>query len=126
MSDKWPTAAAWLESGTSSERAGPPANPLIVAGVPLKDEAVTPGRYDLAPNAIRGILERLSAFHGERNVDLSQTDVEDRGDDLIPPPLDAPLTVLLGGHNGITYVALRRSDDLASWGLLTVDAHHDV
>ena len=36
------------------------------------------------------------------------------------------LTVLLGGHNGVTYEALSRRDDLASWGLLTLDAHHDV
>jgi formiminoglutamase len=126
MSDKWPSAAEWLESGTSSERAGPPRSPLIVAGVPLQEGAVTPGRYDLAPNAIRGVLDRLSTFHGERNVDLSLTEVEDLGDDLVPPPFDASLTVLLGGHNGITYEALRRSTDLGSWGLLTIDAHHDV
>lgn len=126
MSEKWPTAAEWLESGTSSERAGPPANPLVVAGVPLAEGAVTPSRYDLAPGAIRACLARLSSFHSEHHVDLSLTDVEDLGDDLDPPSLEAQLTILLGGHNGVTYEALRREADLDKWGLLTVDAHHDV
>jgi arginase family enzyme len=34
--------------------------------------------------------------------------------------------VLVGGHNGVTFAALGASTDLASWGLLTLDAHHDV
>lgn len=38
----------------------------------------------------------------------------------------APLTVLLGGHNGVTYEALAARADLPAWGLLTLDAHHDV
>ncbi len=68
----------------------------------------------------------LSSYHSERDVDLSLLPVVDLGDDLVPPPLDAPLTVLVGGHNGVTYEALAGRDDLSSWGLLTLDAHHDV
>lgn len=126
MSSSWPSAADWLVSGTTSERAGPPIDPLVVAGIPLNEGAVTESRYDLAPGAVRGCLERLSSFHGERGIDVTDVPVQDVGDSLEPPPLDSPLSVLLGGHNGITFEALRRREDLGSWGLLTVDAHHDV
>jgi formiminoglutamase len=127
VSSDWPTAAEWLAGG------GPPASAesgasrtLVVAGVPLREHAVTPSRYDLAPEAMRTALGRLSTFHSERNIDVSRLAVVDLGDDLDPPPLNADLTILLGGHNGVTYEALSRRDDLASWGLLTLDAHHDV
>lgn len=117
MSADWPTAAEWLASG--SEEAA-----LVLAGVPLVEGAVTPCRYDLTPAAVRARMARFSTFHGERGVALPP--VHDLGDSLLPPPLTAGLTVLVGGHNGVTYEALRRQDDLASWALLTLDAHHDV
>ncbi len=130
MSTEWPTAAEWLAGATTtaSDAAREPAggDSLVVAGVPLCERAVTPSRYDLAPAAIRAALTRLSSYDSERDVDLSHVAVEDLGDDLVPPPLDAPLTVILGGHNGVTYEALCRRDDLRTWGLLTLDAHHDV
>jgi len=137
MSAEWPTAAEWLagnglnrSSGSGSSGSGANsggAATLVVAGVPLTENAVTPSRYDLAPGAFRKALERLSAFHGDRQIDLLVVEVEDLGDDLAPPALDAgTLTVLLGGHNGVTFEALKNSEDLSSWGLLTLDAHHDV
>jgi formiminoglutamase len=120
VSTEWPTAAEWLAGGGKS------SGDLVVAGVPLAEGAVTPSRYDLAPAAIRSALGRLSSFDGERQLDLSVVGVRDVGDDLVPPPLEASLTVLFGGHNGVTFEALKSRDDLASWGLLTLDAHHDV
>jgi arginase family enzyme len=92
----------------------------------LSAGAVTPSRYDLAPAAVRSRLAKLSVLHGERGVILPP--VDDIGDSLVPPPLPGPggLTVLLGGHNGVTFAALGADPDLASWGLLTLDAHHDV
>jgi formiminoglutamase len=128
----WPTAAQWLASSSAPPTSGQPAPTdraaLTVAGVPLNEGAVTAGsRYDLASAAIRARLAKLSVLHGERGVLLP--DVVDLGDDLRPPTLpDHPsaLTVLLGGHNGVTYAALGGRDDLASWALLTLDAHHDV
>jgi formiminoglutamase len=114
----WPTAAGWLAGAWPGAR-------LAVAGVPLVEGAVTPSRYDLAPAAVRARLARLSTFHGERGVLLPA--VRDLGDSLDPPDLGgAALTVLLGGHNGVTYAALANRRDLPSWGLLTLDAHHDV
>ncbi|MET0727787.1 MAG: arginase family protein [Acidimicrobiales bacterium] len=117
MSADWPSAAEWL--ATPWEGAT-----LAVAGVPLAEGAVTPSRYDLTPGAVRARLERFSTLHGERGVALPP--VRDLGDSLDPPPLDAALTVLVGGHNGVTFEALRRRDDLERWALLTLDAHHDV
>lgn len=119
MSD-WPTAAEWL-AGTSDDPAA-----LVVAGVPLREHAVTPSRYDLAPAAVRARLARFSSWHSARLVDLEDVPVRDLGDSPTPPPLDAPLTVLLGGHNAVTYHALAGAGDLSTWGLLTLDAHHDV
>jgi formiminoglutamase len=122
MSKDWPTASEWLASGSGhSDRPD-----LVVAGVPIREGAVTPSRYDLAPVAIRSALDRLSSYDGEHDLDLTQIGVADLGDDLSPPPLEGPLTILLGGHNGVTYEALKNRDDLSSWGLLTLDAHHDV
>ncbi len=99
---------------------------LAVAGVPLVEGAVTPSRYDLAPAAVRDRLAKLSVFHGERGVLLPS--VRDLGDSLRPPPLPGPgrLVVLIGGHNGVTFAALHAAPDLGGWGLLTLDAHHDV
>lgn len=122
MSPDWPTAAEWLSSGTGDPR----GHDLVVAGVPIKDNAVTPSRYDLAPEAVRSVLERLSSFNGELGIDLTELAVCDLGDDLVPPPLDSALTILLGGHNGVTYEALSRCEEISEWGLLTLDAHHDV
>jgi formiminoglutamase len=136
VSAEWPTAADWLAGGGSGSagtavgerphRNGSGGGDLVVAGVPLAEGAVTPSRYDLAPAAFRSALGRLSSFDGERQLDLSVVGVRDLGDDLVPPPLEAPLTVLLGGHNGVTFEALKGRDDLGAWGLLTLDAHHDV
>lgn len=130
----WPTAAEWL--------ATPGAVPdVVVLGVPLSVTSITqPCGAHETPAAIRRRLSRLSTFHSERDVDVADLAVTDLGD-LAPQPsgkeiADAtaeaaagvPLAVLLGGDNALTYPALMgmAGDDLESWGLVTVDAHHDV
>ncbi len=118
MSD-WPRASEWLASGSDDPRA------LVVAGVPLTELAVTPAGYEHAPAAVRDRLAKLSTWHGEQRIGLEDVPVRDLGDALDPPALTAPLTVLLGGHNAVTWHALA-GEDLARWGLLTLDAHHDV
>jgi formiminoglutamase len=120
----WPRASDWLASGSAS---GSEDRDLVVAGVPLTSGAVTPSRYDQAPSAIRTRLAKLSTYHSERDVNLASVRVLDVGDSLSVPALaDARLTILLGGHNGVTWLALSACPSLASWGLLTLDAHHDV
>lgn len=121
MSAEWPTAAEWLDSACD----GPVS--LVVAGMPLKKNAVTTSDYDRAPAAIRSRLSRLSSFHGEREIDLTEVAARDAGDSGLPPDFAVPLTILLGGHNAVTFHALSAQPDLREkWGLLTLDAHHDV
>ena len=118
----WPTAADWLAGNSSDPSA------LVVAGVPLTELAVTPAGYEHAPAAVRSRLRKLSTWHGEREVSLDELPVRDLGDAGAPPPLSAPLTVLVGGHNAVTWHALAQEvgPALERWGLLTLDAHHDV
>lgn len=118
MSD-WPRASEWL-AGRSED-----PDALVVAGVPLTAGAVTPAGYEQGPAAVRTRLAKLSTWHGEWRVALEDVPVRDVGDSVVPPPLSAPLTVLVGGHNAVTWHALRR-EPLDTWGLLTLDAHHDV
>ena len=119
MSQEWPTAAEWLASG----RAGG----LVVAAMPISEHAVTSSAaYDRAPGAVRSRLAKLSSFHGERGIDLREVAVVDRGDSGLPTSLDGPLTIVLGGHNAVTFHVLSAVEDLSGWGLLTLDAHHDV
>lgn len=119
MSAEWPTAAEWLASRAEGG--------LVIAGMPISEHAVTPSAaYDRAPGAIRSRLTKLSAFHGERGIDLRKVPVVDRGDSGLPAPLTPPLTIVLGGHNAVTFHVLAAAGELKSWGLLTLDAHHDV
>lgn len=118
MSAQWPTAAEWL----ASNREGG----IVVVGMPITEHAVTPSAYGRAPGAIRSRLARLSSFHGEGEIDLREVPVIDRGDSGLAPDLGAALVIILGGHNAVTFHALSGVDDLARWGLLTLDAHHDV
>lgn len=118
MSD-WPRASAWL-AGRSKD-----PDALVVAGVPLTVGAVTPAGYEQGPAAVRARLAKLSTWHGEWRIALEDVAVRDLGNSVVPPPLTAPLTVLLGGHNAVTWHALRK-EALDTWGLLTLDAHHDV
>lgn len=120
MLNDWPTAAQWLATGAQDAAA------IVVAGVPLHAGSVTPARYDLAPAAVRARLAKFSTLYAEHGTDLATVPVRDVGDDVRPPELSAPLTVLIGGHNGVTYEALRHRPDLDRWGVLTLDAHHDV
>lgn len=115
----WPRARDWLAGASEDPEA------LVVAGVPLTAGAVTPAGYEQGPAAVRARLAKLSTWHGEWRVALEDVPVRDLGDSVVPPALSAPLTVLVGGHNAVTWHALGR-EELDTWGLLTLDAHHDV
>jgi formiminoglutamase len=86
---------------------------------------------------------RYSTFAAERGVDLSLLRAIDLGDVDEPDGADGEhrvsealkgvlddhrLLMVLGGDNSITYSALRglAGDRLGEWGLVTVDAHHDL
>ena len=117
---------------------------LALIGAPLVRESITPGRYDLAPDTVRSTLKRLSVYDLETRTDLSNTSIYDAGNlsivgstpsEAYAPLADAireltrhtDLTIVLGGHNGVTRPAVHgAATNLKSIGLLTLDAHFDL
>jgi arginase family enzyme len=110
-----------------------------VLGVPLCRTSISPSGAAATPAAVRGALRRFSTYHAGLGVDLASVTVVDLGDldvaDATPedhlervvlPAVQADLVVVLGGDNAVTRPAMRSLLPLASSGLLTLDAHHDV
>ena len=136
----WPRASAWLGGDHLAETVGT----LAVLGAPIRLGSITPGRCDLAPEAIRTALQRYSTFDPDAGVDLRSLVASDLGDvdvaDSRPEealdPLtkavssalaDADVLALLGGDNSVTRPGcLGAADSLDRLGLLTIDAHHDL
>jgi formiminoglutamase len=120
------------------------AAPVALLGAPLGLGSITPGRCDLAPEAVRAALKRMSVYDLETETDLSALRVFDDGDvnledaqpaealapiveRLAPLTRDHTLTILLGGNNAITRPAVHALDPtLQRVGLLTLDAHFDL
>jgi formiminoglutamase len=116
---------------------------LALVGAPLTKNSISPGRYDLAPDAVRAALKRLSTYDLETQTDLSHVRVHDFGNlpiaelttaDALTPVREAvhkasrqsDLTIILGGHNGLTRPGVHGTGSLNSTGLLTLDAHFDL
>ncbi|MGX1803649.1 agmatinase family protein [Brevundimonas naejangsanensis] len=117
---------------------------VALIGAPLNERSLTPGRCDLGPKALRGVLPRLSTYDVETGMEL-EIKVHDAGDvalkavspfDAFEPVRDAvaaqahrDLTILVGGNNAITRPgvhALGLAKGLSSVGVLTLDAHFDL
>jgi arginase family enzyme len=112
-------------------------------GAPMNLGAVSPGQYDRAPGVIRQALRRFSTYDVETGAELAVR-VRDGGDvdvaalsleDGFEPVRDAVqactarhgLTILLGGHNGVTRPAAHGLGvPLDQVGLITLDAHFDL
>jgi len=134
----WPTAADWLRHGLEDR---PPEAELAVLGIPLSVTSITqPAGAHQTPGAVRRRLAFLSTYHSERDVDVGELAAVDYGD-LDPQPSNkeiasatrdvvrgAPMAVILGGDNAVTYPAMlgMAGDGIEGWGLVTLDAHHDV
>jgi formiminoglutamase len=117
-----------------------PDAPVALIGAGLNERSLTPGRCDLGPKALRGVLPRFSTYDVETETELT-TRVHDAGDvalkgvspaDGFAPVRDAVaaqaargLTVLVGGNNAITRPGVHGLG-LARTGLLTLDAHFDL
>jgi formiminoglutamase len=138
-------------SGTGSDtRGGTGVSPLLaLVGVPLSQASISPSGAHETPKAIRAALHRFSTASAD-GVDIGTVRVVDLGDlpllgldnveaqeavaeavgrqphdDRLPRAPD--LLILLGGDNALTRPALGAlAGDLATAGLLTLDAHHDV
>jgi len=136
----WPRAAHWV---TPVPEAGRCRADLGILGVPAFATSITPTGAHATPDAIREALARFSTYATSRGVDVADLVAIDFGDVSDP---DGPegearvgaataaaassceLLVVLGGDNSATYSAMRgvAGDALAEWGLVTVDAHHDL
>ncbi len=140
---EWPRASAWLRGEFKPEILG---RALTVLGVPLAKGSITPGRCDLAPDAIRNALARYSTYDFESEADVRTLDVYDLGDlpiaSLTPEAafpqiagavvgaLSKEVAVLLGGDNSITRPGVHglatQVGGLENVGVLTFDAHLDL
>jgi formiminoglutamase len=136
----WPRASAWL----AGDHLPDPVGTLAVLGAPLHLGSITPGRCDLAPQALRSALERYSTFDPDGGIDLRRLAVSDHGNaDVIDARPEeafdalsgairsaraaADVVAMLGGDNSITRPGcLGIADPLERLGLLTLDAHHDL
>jgi formiminoglutamase len=127
---KWPRVASLIGSASS---------PIGLIDVPASKTSISPTNAHLTPRAIREALQRYSTYSYSTGKDLSALSIEDLG--AIEDPdnneakttaaiktADKDLTIALGGDNSITYaVGLGVfGDDLATSGLITLDAHHDL
>lgn len=112
-------------------------------GAPQSEKSLTPGRCDQAPKFLRETLKRFSVFDLETGTDLAALPVFDGGDlvlkTLTPEQSFAPireavaalaskraLTIICGGNNAVTRPGVHGLGDLATTGLLTLDAHFDL
>ena len=135
MSAEWPSISDLLVPGGPGE--------VALLGAPMEAGSVTPGRCDLAPEAVRRALKRISSYDVETREVLTAP-VADLGDvpvtglspaDGFAPIRDAVgeaaathgLTLLIGGNNAVTRPAAHGLGvPLAQVGLITLDAHFDM
>jgi arginase family enzyme len=136
----WPRASEWLGAASSLSSGAD----LVVLGAPLGRQSITPGRCDLAPDAIRAGLRRFTPFDLAHQHDLRELVVRDAGNlpieqstpeasyELVTAAVGRALAtaealVLLGGNNSITYPACcGMGRPLERCGLITLDAHLDL
>ncbi len=135
----WPRAADWFAPGEPGE-----ARPVDAAllGVPAHRSSITPSDAHETPAAVREALRRYSTWAGPGDAQIGDLRAVDLGDVEDP---DGPVgearvaaavagspagafLVALGGDNSITWSVMRglAGDGLPDWGLVTVDAHHDL
>jgi formiminoglutamase len=118
--------------------------PVALLGAPLGLGSITPGRCDLAPEAVRAAMKRMSVYDLETETDLSALRVFDARDvglaqaqptealapiveRLMPLTKAHALTIVLGGNNAVTRPCVHALDaTLQRVGVLTLDAHFDL
>ncbi|MGO4536434.1 arginase family protein [Leifsonia sp. 2MCAF36] len=130
----WPRAGGWPPLGAEGAD-------LTLIGIPTHETSLSPTGAHATPAAVREALRRYSTF--VPGLDVEALRFADAGDVASP---DGPggreraiaavaeavgrsrLTVAVGGDNSLTVpVALGAAgDELATAGLITLDAHHDL
>lgn len=139
----WPRAAEWLAEGTRSAEDSGGRVALGVIGVPAYRTSITPTGAYATPGAIREALARYSTYSWAHRVDVAELPVRDFGDVAEPDGADGEqrvaaavreagescdMLLALGGDNSITSAVVGglMGERLASCGLVTIDAHHDL
>lgn len=136
---EWPRSHSWLAGEFS---VGAPR--LAVLGLPSRLGSISPGRCDLAPDAIRHELGRLSTYDIVNNVDLRDLSVIDAGNvDIHDLSIEQAFSmshhavekalegreaiVILGGDNAVTRPGVHGLGvPLDRCGVVTLDAHLDL
>jgi formiminoglutamase len=133
----WPSAESWLKPATDG------SFDLGLFGVLASETSISATGANTTPAEIRVALGRYSTYSWSQDKDLRDLSFADFGDSETP---DSPegedrtmelakkvsqnskLAIALGGDNSITYAVMRGvfGEDLASAGLITFDAHHDL
>jgi len=131
----WPRAGGWSAPDGDAD--------FGIIGVPTFSTSITPGSTNLTPAAVREVLPRYSeAFHSGDDILTAATLVRHDFGDVLDPDGDEAgairviaeavsrtrLLVAIGGDNALTVpVAVAAwGDQIATAGLITVDAHLDV
>lgn len=136
----WPRADQWLSQGDPEDGCE-----ISVYGVPTSVGSLSGSSAHLAPGAVRAVLPRFSTFESAEDIDLRKLTAIDGGDwdldglDLAAThdrirqlvadsSLGRTAAVFWGGDNSITRPLMQGTSP--EWnrvfGLLTLDAHHDV
>ena len=140
MTSAWPNLSDLLRPADTDA-------PVGLIGAPLGTGSVTPGRCDLAPAALRGVLRRIGLYDLDRRSEISSA-IADHGNVALDgldiegatgPLRDAmraavdrhALTLLIGGNNAVTRPGVLGMADalglaLDEVGLITLDAHFDM
>ena len=130
-------------------REAPAPSDIALLGAPISKASISPSEAWSTPAALRAALERFPTWDAEHGVDLEALSIRDLGDvvgDRDEPDATAAherieaalahasalggVTVTIGGDNSLTVPAMHgvmSGGERAgsSWGLLTLDAHHD-
>ncbi len=135
----WPRASAWLRPVGDGE----PAGDIALLGVPAHASSITPTGAHATPAAVRDALARYSTYSASTGIDVAALSAVDLGDVREPDGADGEarvsaaaeaaseafgLLIAVGGDNSITFPLMRglAHGDLKGWGLVTLDAHHDL
>jgi formiminoglutamase len=133
---RWPTAADWIAAAARGREVD-----LAILGVPTFATSISPTGAHATPAAVRRHLGRLSTWSVSRGLDLADLAASDLGDVADPDEGSAGeqrtrasaadaagrarLLVAIGGDNSATFPVMAGAHDLATAGLVTLDAHHD-
>jgi len=129
----WPSALKLLTENSSAR--------VALLGIPAHQTSISPTRADTTPPAVREALLRFSTYCSTHDRDMRDLEVFDAGNIKAPDhaageqrvrekvqELTDKFVIAIGGDNSITYSVATGlwGSDIASAGLITFDAHHDL